>query len=86
MSPVPPRTPRQCWYNRLGGEAADLKPENFLLKRRLADGGAPLQAADIRAVDFGLSVFLEPGGLRRQMAGSSYYMAPEVITKWHEMI
>ncbi len=45
------------------------------------DDGQPLRAEDLRAIDFGLSLFLESGERRREMAGSSYYMAPEVIQR-----
>lgn len=33
----------------------------------------------LRAIDFGLSVFLQPGQRLRQLAGSSFYIAPEVL-------
>lgn len=56
----------------------DLKPENWLLKTRLADG-EELHSEQLRAIDFGLSVFLAPGQRLKTLAGSSYYMAPEVL-------
>ncbi|XVF26034.1 hypothetical protein REPUB_Repub13aG0265300 [Reevesia pubescens] len=52
----------------------DLKPENFLLSSK--DEGAML-----KATDFGLSVFIEEGKLFRDMVGSSYYVAPEVLRR-----
>nr|AAB34238.1 calcium-dependent protein kinase 2, MSCK2 {internal fragment} [Medicago sativa=alfalfa, Peptide Partial, 68 aa] [Medicago sativa] len=50
----------------------DLKPENFLLSSK--DDGAAL-----KATDFGLSVFIEEGKVYRDMVGSAYYVAPEVL-------
>lgn len=35
--------------------------------------------ANLRAIDFGLSQFLEPGGDCQSCVGSSYYVAPEVL-------
>ncbi|KAK9946886.1 hypothetical protein M0R45_012328 [Rubus argutus] len=50
----------------------DLKPENFLLVSK--DEHAPL-----KAIDFGLSVFIEQGKVYRDIVGSAYYVAPEVL-------
>ncbi|KAK2359023.1 calcium-dependent protein kinase [Trifolium repens] len=52
----------------------DLKPENFLLSSK--DAGAAL-----KATDFGLSVFIEEGKVYRDMVGSAYYVAPEVLRR-----
>ncbi|KAA8520064.1 hypothetical protein F0562_014320 [Nyssa sinensis] len=52
----------------------DLKPENFLLSSK--DEGAML-----KATDFGLSVFIEEGKVFRDMVGSAYYVAPEVLRR-----
>ncbi|KAF5944278.1 hypothetical protein HYC85_018355 [Camellia sinensis] len=52
----------------------DLKPENFLLSSK--DDGAML-----KAIDFGLSVFIEEGKVYRDMVGSAYYVAPEVLRR-----
>ncbi|XVF29275.1 hypothetical protein REPUB_Repub15cG0106800 [Reevesia pubescens] len=52
----------------------DLKPENFLL----ADGS---ETAPIKAIDFGLSIFYEPGERFSDIVGSPYYMAPEVLRR-----
>uniref|UniRef100_A0A1J3IY12 non-specific serine/threonine protein kinase n=1 Tax=Noccaea caerulescens TaxID=107243 RepID=A0A1J3IY12_NOCCA len=50
----------------------DLKPENFLLVS--TDEDSP-----IKATDFGLSVFIEEGKVYRDIVGSAYYVAPEVL-------
>ncbi|XP_074272014.1 calcium-dependent protein kinase 2-like isoform X1 [Silene latifolia] len=52
----------------------DLKPENFLLAS-LEDGSM------IKATDFGLSVFIEEGKVYHDVAGSAYYVAPEVLER-----
>ncbi|RWW50071.1 hypothetical protein BHE74_00043692 [Ensete ventricosum] len=50
----------------------DLKPENFLLATNDED-------AMLKATDFGLSVFIEEGKVYRDIVGSAYYIAPEVL-------
>ncbi|CAL4894182.1 unnamed protein product [Urochloa decumbens] len=52
----------------------DLKPENFLLLNK--DENAPL-----KATDFGLSVFFKEGEVFRDIVGSAYYIAPEVLKR-----
>ncbi|KAM1112591.1 hypothetical protein TB2_045406 [Malus domestica] len=52
----------------------DLKPENFLF----ADGS---ENAELKAIDFGLSIFFEPGQRFNEIVGSPYYMAPEVLRR-----
>uniref|UniRef100_A0ACD5U3C6 Uncharacterized protein n=1 Tax=Avena sativa TaxID=4498 RepID=A0ACD5U3C6_AVESA len=52
----------------------DLKPENFLLLSK--DEKAPL-----KATDFGLSVFFKEGEVFRDIVGSAYYIAPEVLKR-----
>ncbi|KAK9267716.1 hypothetical protein L1049_010149 [Liquidambar formosana] len=52
----------------------DLKPENFLLASKDED-------AMLKATDFGLSVFIEEGKLYRDIVGSAYYVAPEVLRR-----
>ncbi|CAN1199188.1 Calcium-dependent protein kinase 21 [Linum perenne] len=57
----------------------DLKPENFLLSSKDED-------ATIKATDFGLSVFIEEGFLiagkvYRDIVGSAYYVAPQVLRR-----
>ncbi|KAK6124836.1 hypothetical protein DH2020_041422 [Rehmannia glutinosa] len=52
----------------------DLKPENFLF-------GNKKETAPLKAIDFGLSVFFEPGERFNEIVGSPYYMAPEVLKR-----
>ncbi|CAO2837691.1 unnamed protein product [Amaranthus hypochondriacus] len=52
----------------------DLKPENFLFLS--SDEDSPL-----KATDFGLSVFFKPGEVFRDLVGSAYYVAPEVLRR-----
>lgn len=51
---------------------SDLKPENFLLT-----DNSP--AADLKCIDFGLSAFFQPGQVFKDVVGSPYYVAPEVL-------
>lgn len=50
----------------------DLKPENFLLSDKTEN-------AALKATDFGLSVFIEEGRVYKDLVGSAYYVAPEVL-------
>ncbi|GLT34999.1 hypothetical protein SLA2020_094840 [Shorea laevis] len=52
----------------------DLKPENFLMVSK--DEKSPL-----KATDFGLSIFIEEGRVYKEIVGSSYYVAPEVLKR-----
>ncbi|XP_010542759.1 PREDICTED: calcium-dependent protein kinase 24-like [Tarenaya hassleriana] len=52
----------------------DLKPENFLF----ANGS---ESAQLKAIDFGLSIFFKPGQVFGEIVGSPYYMAPEVLRR-----
>ncbi|KAF7047307.1 hypothetical protein CFC21_056250 [Triticum aestivum] len=52
----------------------DLKPENFLYAGKEED-------AQLKAIDFGLSVFFRPGERFSEIVGSPYYMAPEVLRR-----
>ncbi|KAJ0983095.1 hypothetical protein J5N97_011350 [Dioscorea zingiberensis] len=60
--------------NFMGVMHRDLKPENFLLATK--DEGALL-----KATDFGLSVYIEEGKVYRDIVGSAYYVAPEVLRR-----
>lgn len=61
--------------HELGVMHRDLKPENFLLTSRNAD------QTEIKATDFGLSVFFKPKERFSELVGSPYYVAPEVLKK-----
>ncbi|KAG5602668.1 hypothetical protein H5410_034038 [Solanum commersonii] len=52
----------------------DLKPENFLYAN-------VNENAQLKAIDFGLSIFFEPGQRFGEIVGSPYYMAPEVLRR-----
>lgn len=52
----------------------DLKPENFLFLHTGED-------SPLKATDFGLSLFFKPGQVFRDLVGSAYYVAPEVLKR-----
>ncbi|KAJ6308060.1 hypothetical protein OIU76_017769 [Salix suchowensis] len=52
----------------------DLKPENFLFLSTNED-------SPLKATDFGLSVFFKPGDVFKDLVGSAYYVAPEVLRR-----
>ncbi|KAH7661924.1 Non-specific serine/threonine protein kinase protein [Dioscorea alata] len=52
----------------------DLKPENFLYANRK-------ESSPLKVIDFGLSVFFQPGERFSEIVGSPYYMAPEVLKR-----
>lgn len=52
----------------------DLKPENFLFLSK--DESSPL-----KATDYGLSAYFQPGQLFSDVVGSAYYVAPEVLRR-----
>lgn len=58
----------------LGVMHRDLKPENFLFD-------TPGEDAEMKATDFGLSVFYKPGQTFHDVVGSPYYIAPELLCK-----
>ncbi|KAG5043980.1 hypothetical protein AAZX31_03G184200 [Glycine max] len=58
----------------LGVMHRDLKPENFLF----VDGN---EESTLKAIDFGLSVFFKPGEVFKDVVGSPYYIAPEVLRR-----
>ncbi|KAL4553740.1 hypothetical protein Ndes2526B_g03571 [Nannochloris sp. 'desiccata'] len=64
------RTVAQC--HSAGVLMRDVKPENFLFAS--TDPGAPL-----KAIDFGISVFCEPGQEIDLRAGTPIYIAPDVL-------
>ncbi|CAN1833541.1 Calcium-dependent protein kinase 24 [Linum perenne] len=60
--------------NEQGVIHRDLKPENFLF----ADTS---EHSQLKAIDFGLSIFFETGQRFNEIVGSPYYMAPEVLRR-----
>ncbi|KAK4272656.1 hypothetical protein QN277_021177 [Acacia crassicarpa] len=58
----------------LGVMHRDLKPENFLFINEHED-------SPLKAIDFGLSTFFKPRDIFRDVVGSPYYVAPEVLKK-----
>ncbi|QCD98136.1 calcium-dependent protein kinase [Vigna unguiculata] len=50
------------------------RPENFLF----VDGN---EESTLKAIDFGMSVFFKPGETFRDVVGSPYYIAPEVLRR-----
>ncbi|KAG6647147.1 hypothetical protein I3843_07G057400 [Carya illinoinensis] len=52
----------------------DMKPENFLFK-------STKQNSPLKATDFGLSDFINPGKKFQDIVGSAYYVAPEVLKR-----
>ncbi|CAK9183397.1 unnamed protein product [Ilex paraguariensis] len=63
---------RMCHQN--GVMHRDLKPENFLFANKKEN-------SDLKAIDFGLSIFFKPGQRFSEIVGSPYYMAPEVLKR-----
>nr|GME06748.1 calcium-dependent protein kinase 1 [Ipomoea batatas] len=62
------------YCHSMGVMHRDLKPENFLFLS--SDENSPL-----KATDFGLSVFFKPGDTFKDLVGSAYYVAPEVLRR-----
>ncbi|KAE8683869.1 Calcium-dependent protein kinase 3 [Hibiscus syriacus] len=52
----------------------DLKPENFLFLSKNED-------SPLKATNFCLSVFFKPGDAFKDLVGSAYYVAPEVLRR-----
>jgi len=57
----------------------DIKPENFLLKSILGSEEGRFDGSDVRAVDFGLSIFTKDWRDTTTIVGSSSYTAPEIL-------
>lgn len=53
----------------------DLKPENILIERKEKHG------IKIKIIDFGTAKIFEKNKVERKIIGSSYYIAPEVLSK-----
>ncbi|KAL8099651.1 calcium-dependent protein kinase 17-like [Apium graveolens] len=65
-----------CTCHQMGVIHRDLKPENFLLLNTNED-------APLKATDFGLSVFYKQGDHFKDIVGSAYYIAPEVLKRMY---
>ncbi|CAA6661026.1 unnamed protein product [Spirodela intermedia] len=52
----------------------DLKPENFLFLNKMEN-------SPLKVTDFGLSLFFKPGEVFKDLVGSAYYVAPEVLRR-----
>ncbi|KAK1273144.1 Calcium-dependent protein kinase 33 [Acorus gramineus] len=63
---------RVCHF--MGVMHRDLKPENFLFSNKE-------EGAALKATDFGLSVFFDEGTSYKDIVGSAYYVAPEVLNQ-----
>eukprot|EP00249_Psilotum_nudum_P017380 c26290_g1_i1 orf=649-2265(-) len=58
----------------LGVMHRDLKPENFLFLNKSED-------SPLKATDFGLSLFFKPEDVFKDIVGSAYYVAPEILRR-----
>ncbi|KAL8060536.1 hypothetical protein ABFX02_02G031000 [Erythranthe guttata] len=58
----------QCIVHR------DIKPENFIFTSND-------EISELKAIDFGLSVFLTPDEKLTEIVGSAYYVAPEILQR-----
>lgn len=61
----------------------DLKPENVLLAHPPVHGTAP-GAPRVKLADFGLATEMRAGDKLRGIAGSPFYMAPEVLSEEYD--
>ncbi|KAI3708522.1 hypothetical protein L2E82_37723 [Cichorium intybus] len=61
----------------------DLKPENFLLSKRGIFGFLPCYAdyTKLKAIDFGLSAYIDEGEPNQEKVGTAFYVAPEVLRR-----
>uniref|UniRef100_A0A1D1YLK3 non-specific serine/threonine protein kinase n=1 Tax=Anthurium amnicola TaxID=1678845 RepID=A0A1D1YLK3_9ARAE len=62
------------YCHSMGVMHRDLKPENFLFLNKE-------EKSPLKATDFGLSVFFKPGEVFKDLVGSAYYVAPEVLRR-----
>lgn len=63
-----------CLQHLNGVIHRDLKPENFLYEH-------PGDGARLKLIDFGLSEFFTMQSVFKDVAGSAFYVAPEVLRK-----
>jgi len=61
----------------------DLKPENILIEKQENERNIDFSKRlyKIKIIDFGTAKIFDKNKIERKMIGSSYYMAPEVISK-----
>jgi calcium-dependent protein kinase len=66
----------------------DLKPENILFEdtaiRRVKDPNLKLSNLNIKIIDFGTAKIFDKNKKEKKVIGSSYYIAPEVLTKKYD--
>lgn len=62
------------YCHSMGVMHRDIKPENFLLSEKSSN-------ANLKATDFGMSVFCTADRRFYELVGSPYYIAPEVLRK-----
>eukprot|EP00271_Cylindrocystis_brebissonii_P000892 TRINITY_DN1106_c0_g3_i1.p1 TRINITY_DN1106_c0_g3~~TRINITY_DN1106_c0_g3_i1.p1 ORF type:complete len:1085 (+),score=157.00 TRINITY_DN1106_c0_g3_i1:358-3612(+) len=63
-----------CYIHSLGVMHRDLKPENILLLSKDDD-------TSVKVIDYGVAAFFKPGKPCRDVAGSPFYLAPEVLAE-----
>nr|GEU75532.1 calcium-dependent protein kinase 19-like [Tanacetum cinerariifolium] len=71
-----------CYLHFMGIMHRDVKPENFLLAKKGLIG-APC-CADytlLKAIDFGLSAYIDEGKPNQEKVGTAFYVAPEVLRR-----
>ncbi|GMI04015.1 hypothetical protein TrRE_jg6757 [Triparma retinervis] len=59
----------------------DLKPENLLLKARPQGGEKEGARVECKIIDFGLSKFIQTGGMATSFLGTRGYLAPEMLQR-----
>ncbi|KAI3702985.1 hypothetical protein L6452_28739 [Arctium lappa] len=61
----------------------DLKPENFLLSKKGGLGFLPcfVDYTLLKAIDFGLSAYIDEGKPNQEKVGTAFYVAPEVLRR-----
>ena len=65
-----------CYCHGMNVIHRDLKPENILIVRRAKNGCHP-----IKIIDFGTAKVFSKGKNENLLIGSSYYIAPEVLSR-----
>lgn len=57
----------------------DIKPDNMMLASR-----GPIESNTVKIIDFGYACKCMPGQYLHEVAGTPYYMAPEVVNKHYD--